>query len=145
MLLNIAPDADGLVPDEAMALYTQFGKWVQSCYGNPPAIVAKPPNGPSVVLPIPSSLGAIDRVVAMEDQSAGEQVLAYTLEVQNSAGQWSVVGQGQAIGHKRIHLLGKSIYKVKALRLNATAMADVDPAGIKWVSLAAIDGVLAGC
>ena len=144
MLLNIAPDADGVVPPEAMALYSAFGAWHVSCYGSPGASTAPPP-GAVVVLDV-SALASVDRVVAMEDQSAGEQVLAYSVEVQGAGGAWLPAEAGQAIGHKRIHRLAAAVAQPRRVRLNVTAtIGGVDPAAVKWVSLAAVDGAAAKC
>ncbi len=71
-MLNVAPNADGVVPDEAMALYKAFGAWVTACYYGVPAATSAPPPGPLILLTIPSGVRAIDRVIAMEDLTLGE-------------------------------------------------------------------------
>ena len=71
MLLNIAPNADGVVPPEAMAIYSAFGQWVSQCYGAPGASSAPPP-GAVLELDL-SALASVDRIVAMEDQRGGER------------------------------------------------------------------------
>ena len=144
MLLNIAPNADGVVPPEAMALYTAFGSWVKACYSAPGAVSAPPP-GAVIELDL-SALASVDRLVAMEDQGGGEQVRAYSLEVQGADGAWLPAETGQAVGHKRIHRLAAPVAKPSRARLNVTAtIGGVDPAAVKWVQFAAIDGAAAQC
>ena len=144
MLLNIAPNADGVVPPEAMAIYSAFGKWVSQCYGAPGASSAPPP-GAVLELDL-SALASVDRIIAMEDQRGGEQVLAYALEVQGADGAWLPAEAGQAIGHKRIHRLAAPVAKPRAVRLNVTAtIGGLDPASLKWLSFAAVDGAASQC
>ena len=144
MLLNIAPNADGIVPPEAMALYAAFGAWHVACYGSPGASY-EPQPGAVIELDV-SALASVDRVVAMEDQSGGEQVLAYSVEVQAAGGAWLPAETGQAIGHKRIHRLAAPVAGAQRVRLNVTAtIGGVDPSSVKWASFAAIDGAASKC
>jgi alpha-L-fucosidase len=146
MLLNIAPDADGLVPDIAMQLYTEFGAWVKACYGSPQASEMYPQDGPVVTLEFaPGSIASIDRVVVMENQFYGEQVEKYAVSVQTSDGIWHDAGSGQAIGHKRIHIFA-AIANPTAVQVTVTqTISGLDPTKIKWVSIAAIDGAANNC
>ena len=138
LLLNLAVGADGGVPAPAQALYQALGDWVRRCYGRAAASVAPPP-GSVVTLELPGSGVAIDRVVAMEDQSAGEQVLAYSVSVRVPGGGWLPAGEGSAIGHKRIHFFPAPVPLATAVRLNVTAARGASP--VAWRALAAIDGV----
>ena len=124
LLLNIAPNATGLVPDEAVAIYSQFGAWVQSCYGAGIELASTSGSGLSMTIALPFSQ-IVDRVVLQEDQSGGEQVWAYSIEVQDGGGPapWQLVGTGSAVGHKRIHVLSAGATSMTSLRVNATAVA----------------------
>ena len=73
----------------------------------------------------------------MEDQSAGAQVLAYSVSVQVTGGAWLPAGEGQAIGHKRIHIFPTPAL-VLAVRVNVTATRVAQP--VAWRAFAAIDG-----
>jgi alpha-L-fucosidase len=147
MLLNIAPDADGLVPDVAMQLYSSFGSWVKKCYGSPQASISYPPDGSNIILQFtPGLLQTIDRVVIMENQFLGEQVEAYSVTVQTSDGTWQNAGSGSAIGHKRIHIFPTPIANPTAVQVTVTqTIGSLDASQIKWVSFSAIDGVASQC
>lgn len=142
LLLNLAVGADGGVPPEAMALYVALGGWIRGCYGNATASVVPPPST-SIVLPLPIG-AAVDRVIAMEDQSAGESVIAYTVDVQLPGGAWAPGGSGSAIGHKRIHFLPAPVPGALAVRLNVTATR-VPGALVYWRAFAAVDGKANQC
>jgi alpha-L-fucosidase len=137
LLLNLAVGADGGVPAPAQALYQALGDWVRRCYGTPAASVAPPP-GNVVTLALPGGGVAVDRVVVMEDQSAGAQVLAYSVSVQVTGGAWLPAGEGQAIGHKRIHIFPTPAQMALAVRVNVTATRVAQP--VAWRAFAAIDG-----
>ena len=124
-----------------MALYTALGTWIARCYGAPAAAYT-PPRGLVLQLALPPGT-AVDRVVAMEDQRTGEQVLAYRVEVQAGGGAWLPAGTGSAIGHKRIHAFPAAA-NATAVRLTVTETRTGD-AGVRWRTFAAIDGAASGC
>jgi hypothetical protein len=79
----------------------------------------------------------------MEDQSAGEQVLAFEVSVRVAAsGSWTPVGTGSAIGHKRIFKLDWAV-AADLVRVNVTQTRANAP--VLWRSVAAIDGAANGC
>ncbi len=71
-------------------------------------------------------------------------MLSYTVEVQLPSGAWAAGGGGSARGHKRIHVLAAPVAGARAVRLNVTGTIGVDPAMVRWVALAAVDGGSAG-
>lgn len=104
LLMNFAPDNTGLVPKEHVERYAEFGAWVEACYGT----AAKETSGASYALGITDLPAGVDRVVIQEDQTAGEAVLSYDL-VAIAGENITVVGNGTAVGNKRIHLLPKTL------------------------------------
>lgn len=84
---------------------------------------------PQRSLPVPAltSLPPLMIQVIKEDQTNGEQVWAYTLEAQNTANgpnaPWQLVGNGTAIGNKRIHTLEGGPTSMTSIRVNATSIA----------------------
>ena len=142
LLINLAPDADGAVPAPALELFTQLGAWVRACYGRPAAATTPPP-GLVVELALPPAT-LLDRLVLMEDQTAGEQVLAFDVSVRLAAsGAWTPVGAGSAIGHKRIFKLDWAA-AADRVRVNVTKTRSAD-APVRWRSVAAIDGAANSC
>jgi len=141
LLLNLAPDANGAVPAPALELFTQLGAWVRLCYGRPAASVAPPPSLVVELALPPATL--LDRLVLMEDQAAGEQVLAFEVSVRLAAsGAWAPVGAGSAMGHKRILRLDWAA-AADLVRVNVTRTRSGAP--VRWSSVAAIDGAANGC
>jgi len=126
LMLNIAPDNTGRVPDDAVAVYSQFGQWIQSCWAPGVELASVNGTGASLVLTLPYST-IVDRVVIQEDLTNGEQVWAYSVELQDTANgpnaPWQLVGTGTAIGYKRIHMFGSGPTSLTSVRVNATTIA----------------------
>ena len=93
LLLNLAPNKTGNVPEKAMQLYVQLGQWIRSCYGQPDATAFA--HNFTLVASV-GSQGA-DRFILMEDQQFGQLVRTYEVLVDGK-----VVAEGTSIGHKRI-------------------------------------------
>ena len=45
----------------------------------------------------------IDHVSIMEDIAEGERIRGYKVEALTASSQWTPLGEGESIGHKRIH------------------------------------------
>jgi len=116
LLLDMAPTPEGVLDDAAVARYREFGDWVRGCYGpGKEANATGPVKGSTVEMSLNGA--TIDRVVLREDQSAGELVRNYTLQLLSSGG-WQHVSSGTSVGNKRIDLFpGGAVAGVKAIRL----------------------------
>lgn len=130
LLLDIAPTPDGVVDDAAFARYKEFGDWIRGCYGESNIIAAVNNSFELDVAAVVGVQGAVmDRVVLQEDQSKGEVIAAYTLQVQRGEGTvWlnatSTDGPGLSVGNKRIHLLTESVPNVTAVRVVVTNVTE---------------------
>jgi alpha-L-fucosidase len=111
LLLNIPPDTTGLLPQPDVAAVTAFGKEVKRRFGEP--IASTSGEGEGVVLALPRGM-RIDTVVLQEAIGEGERVRGYRLEGRVE-GRWKVLGEGSAIGHKRIQPVTPEV--VDAVRL----------------------------
>ena len=130
LMMDFAPNKDGLIADDQAARYKELGDWIRGCYGSTPAaqlsgVVAtlrKP-----VVLPLPKGQAAVvDRVVLQEDQSGGQAVFKYVVEANDGTdGTFRQVAEGSSIGNKRIHLLGADV-NATTFRLTITEAARLD-------------------
>jgi len=100
LIMDLAPDDTGLVPQDAVQRYAQFGDWITKCYGK--SLAQTSGSGNKIVLQLPSSM-AVDRVIIQEDQSQGQRVRKYQVSA-NVNGQLQAVGTGSSIGNKRIQL-----------------------------------------
>ena len=119
LLLNIPPDKDGLISELDYSRAKSFGDEIRRRFGT--AIAQTSGNGKDVILSLPRPT-LIDTVILEEDCSKGERVRVYRLEGR-SHGQWMSLGNGSAIGHKRIQPVPPT--EVDAVRLTATEYAAI--------------------
>ena len=119
LLLNVPPNRDGLMSEPDTALVKSFGDEVKRRFSRP--LAETNGTGATVTLKLPSP-SRIDTVVLEEDIRSGERVRVYTLEGLN-AGNWVKIGEGTAIGHKRI--LPVDPVTVEAVRLTANKHAGI--------------------
>ncbi len=117
LLLNVPPDRTGRIPETDARRVAEFGAEVRRRFGRPLAETDGRGGGVTVALPAPHR---VDHVVLAEDIAGGERVRAYRLEGR-TGGQWTELGSGSAIGHKRIQPIGPAA--VDAVRLIVTASA----------------------
>lgn len=116
LLLNAAPDKDGLIPDEDMAVYEGLGRELQRRFSN--CVGETSGQGKEVELRFDEPR-LFDHVVIMEDIAQGERVREYVVEayVDGLFGDWDwfELCRGSCIGHKRIHLVAP--FESKAIRV----------------------------
>jgi alpha-L-fucosidase len=125
LVLGIAPDRRGLLPDSDVTRLKEFGQAIRGLYGN--SLVRKHLDaGPEQERALDGNLDTFwsapvgshhallevrferpitfDRVLTMEWLNGGQHVQKYAIEVWKE-GKWVTVAHGQAIGHKRIDTL----------------------------------------
>lgn len=107
LLLNIAPNSSGLVPDVARSIYKKFGDWIVSCFGT---VVAKTAGtGYSLTLNLVKP-AEITKVSVSEDQSKGELVTKFSISATTTDGTaHPVFTGGRSIGNKLIIDLQQSL------------------------------------
>ncbi|XEC95697.1 alpha-L-fucosidase [Paenibacillus tarimensis] len=98
LLLNIAPDVRGLLPEADVERVLEFGDEIRRRFAAPLAVLAG--EGNELLLPLPAG-SLINHVILMEDIEEGERIRAYVLDAE-IAGEWVEVAQGSAVGHKKI-------------------------------------------
>jgi alpha-L-fucosidase len=111
LLLDFAPQPNGLLPEDAMAAYRVFGNWIKTCYGQPLATTSG--NGTIFTLSFPNPI-TIDRVQIMEDLRFGERVRVFSVLADGKS-----IVSGTSIGHKYIGVLAVE-HVVSSLQLNVT-------------------------
>ena len=124
LLINITPDARGLIPDLEVRRLTELGNELTRRFVQPFA-VASSANGwdqPGVLeipLKTPCSL---EHVVTEEDLAKGQHVLEYAVDVLREGG-WTVAAVGESIGRKHIHRFDPPIQtqkvRLRIVRANA--------------------------
>lgn len=94
LVLGIAPDSRGLLPEADVRRLEEFGAEIRRIYGSPVA-QSRP-----YVLSIPGGR-RVDRIVLAEDLAYGQSVRRFRVEAQ-AGNQWKEVARGTTIGNKRI-------------------------------------------
>lgn len=101
LLLNVAANSSGLIPDAARDIYKSFGDWIRSCFGTPVAKTSG--SGYSFTLHLDKSTTGITKVSVSEDQADGEMVTQFNITAMGSDGViHPIVNNGQSIGNKYI-------------------------------------------
>jgi alpha-L-fucosidase len=143
LMLGIAPDRNGRVPDADVARLQEFGEAIQKRYGHNLVTESQSIQSPWFAAldgdpntfwsaPAGSSHNAVlevnfsepvtfDCAISMEWLNEGQHVQRYAIEVLED-GKWKRVAEGQAIGHKKIdHFPPMTAQRV---RLNLLATTD---------------------
>ncbi|WP_409348089.1 alpha-L-fucosidase [Paenibacillus gyeongsangnamensis] len=98
LLLNVAPDTTGLMPEADVSRVLELGEEVRRRFSAPVARTA----GSGQVLELAwEAEQVVDHAVMMEAIMHGERVRAYVLEAWQQD-QWVELLSGSAIGHKKI-------------------------------------------
>ncbi len=98
LLLNIPPNRDGLLAQKDVGVASSFGNEIRRRFSQPLAAISGSGNRITLQLAKPTP---IDTVVLQENTALGERVRRYQL--QGLVGDtWRTIGDGSAIGHKRI-------------------------------------------
>jgi alpha-L-fucosidase len=111
LLLNVAPDDRGLIPEVDMERVLEFGNEIRRRFSNPIAITKG--MGNELILELPGEM-QINTVSLQEDLAGGERIRKYEIDCWEE-NQWSNIAEGSAIGHKRIQCL--PTVKTNKLRL----------------------------
>lgn len=111
LIIGVAPDNRGLVPDEDVKRLKEFGDEIKRRYGTPLVSVSGVGNifrlnfKPAVT---------VNAAVISEDITKGERVRSYKIEGKIN-GKWRILSSGTCIGHKKIDTWKPQ--NVSALRL----------------------------
>eukprot|EP01121_Diplochlamys_sp_Union-15-3_P020175 TRINITY_DN77_c0_g1_i2.p1 TRINITY_DN77_c0_g1~~TRINITY_DN77_c0_g1_i2.p1 ORF type:complete len:443 (+),score=77.55 TRINITY_DN77_c0_g1_i2:138-1331(+) len=118
MLIDFAPQPNGLLPVDAVQRYKEFGDYIRNCYGKPLNSVSG--TGATLILEFTSAT-TVNRVALQEDQSRGQRVRTY--QVEGYVSDWVVLSSGSSIGNKKIDLFA---HEITVTKLRFTAQSFVD-------------------
>jgi len=113
LLLNIAPDITGRIPQADARRAAEFGAEIKRRFGT--SIAETRGQGKRVELHLEWP-ATIDHVITMEDIRQGERVREYVIEGLQD-GQWRQIAAGSAIGHKKIDRFEPTRVQVVRLRV----------------------------
>jgi alpha-L-fucosidase len=145
LMLGVAPDNTGLVPEPDVARLVEFGDAIRKLYGHnlvteqkasgsaeaaldgkPDTFWSAPDGSHSAVIEVafPKPV-TFDRALTMEWLNDGQHVQKYAIEVEDH-GSWKTVFEGQAIGHKKIDIFPViTAQKVRLDLLSTTSEAHI--------------------
>ena len=122
LVLGIAPDDRGLLPDPDVKRLEEFGAEIQRIYGA--TLAAADRNNPHI-LKLPENR-LVDRVVLAEDLAHGQMVRSFAVQAW-MGGRWQEVARGSTIGHKRIVVFDP----VETNRLQVEVLESLGPVRLK--------------
>jgi alpha-L-fucosidase len=136
LMLGVAPDRRGLLPEADVKRLQEFGASIQQRYGknlalthvpgnkemelaldgNPDTFWSAPPGSHDAALEVNFAKPVtFNHALTMEWLNAGQHVEKYTIDVYRQ-GKWMQVAAGQAIGHKKIDTFSR--VTASGIRLN---------------------------
>lgn len=153
LMLGIAPDNTGRLPESDAARLREFGEAVQRIYGsdknlaaktthtlNDPSASAAADNDASTFWSAPARHATLelrfdkpvtfDRALTMEWINEGQRIEEYSIEVWQN-GSWKNLAHAQAIGHKKIDIFPA----VTAQRVRLNLLSTVGSAAIREFQL----------
>jgi len=151
LVLGIAPDRRGLLPDSDVARLKEFGDEIRRRYGsnlafrpvratpeqelaldgNPDTFWSAPPGSHHAILEVNFDQPiTFDHALTMEWLNDGQHVEKYAIEIYKN-GKWIEVVKGSAIGHKRID----TFEPVTANRVRLNILASSAPTRIREFQL----------
>ena len=130
LMLDLAPDRTGLIPVAHATRYKELGDFIRSCYGTsviPTQYITGTESNIHILL-FDSSPVTVDRSVIREDQTQGQVIREYIVEIHlansTDADQWITVANGTSVGNKKIDLWQVGPQLVNSVRLNITKSVD---------------------
>jgi len=151
LMIGIAPDRRGLLPDVDVRRLREFGAALRERYGtnlalrhapatpeaelaldgNPDTFWSAPAGSHHAVLDVTFERPTtFDHTLVMEWLNAGQHVQKYAIEIYQG-GKWVAVAQGRAIGHKRID----SFAPVTATRVRLNILSSSGEAHIRELQI----------
>ena len=118
LILGIAPDTSGLIPDADGSRLADFGKRIGSMFSDP--IASRSGRGSQLNLNLKGD-SEISTIIIQEEIVKGERVRQYIIDGRTSMG-WKTIATGSCIGHKRIETIEP--ITVSGIRLRITEAID---------------------
>jgi hypothetical protein len=107
---DLSPDRPDLIPPAHTIHYKELGDFIRSCYGTsavPSKRLIMDDSNIHVQL-FDSSPVTVDRSVIQENQTKGQVIRSYTIDIQLANGtnttEWMTVAQGTSVGNKKIDI-----------------------------------------
>ncbi|CAF1259137.1 unnamed protein product [Rotaria magnacalcarata] len=130
LMIDLTPDRTGLIPSAYARRYKELGDFIRACYGTSVVPIYRNSSADGRIhFQVFDSPVTVDRSVVQEDQTLGQVIRAYSIDVQladsSNKDQWKSVASGTSIGNKKIDLWQAGSQMITAARLNITETVDV--------------------
>jgi alpha-L-fucosidase len=123
LIIDIAPFANGSVPEEQVQAAQTLGDFIRGCYQAQPVATGSGLGVWNVTI-APPQPAAVDRLVVREDQmTGGQRIRGYSISAQLPNGTVVPLAAGSSIGNKRINVLSAPV-TVSSLTLTITIARD---------------------
>jgi alpha-L-fucosidase len=137
LMLGLAPDTRGLMPDSDVRRLREFGDAIRALYadnialdkrhpaldGNPDTFWEAPAGAHAAVIEVRwEQARSFDRTAAMEWMNAGQRIQKYSIEALENNNSWRRIYNGSTIGHKKIDIFEP--VTARAVRLNILSASD---------------------
>lgn len=107
LVLGLAPDSRGLLPESGVARLKEFGDAIRRRYAKPLTPSTPMERADTTIHACFSPPASFDKAVLMESPSAGQRVRSYEIQAWADK-QWSTVSSGTTIGHKKIDIFSRT-------------------------------------
>ena len=114
LMLGLAPDRRGLLPESDVARLKQFGDQIRRIYGSGQDEAGETWSSLAPLEITPRA--AFDRAMTMERLSGGQRVERYVIEAWNGS-HWKTLAAGTTIGHKKIDIFPRTTGRRVRLRI----------------------------
>ena len=74
LMLDFAPNQDGLINPNQVARYAEIGDWIRQCYDHPVASARFPAGSGVPATMVVTNQSPFDRVVVRENQTMGQRI-----------------------------------------------------------------------
>jgi len=122
LVLGIAPDSRGLLPESDVKRLEEFGAEIRRIYGKP--LAAADRNNPEILWIREKQ--PVDRVALAEDLAYGQMVRLFAVEAW-TGDRWKEVARGSTIGYKRIVVFDP----IETNRLRVQILESLGPVRLK--------------
>ena len=98
LIIGLTPDSDGLLPESDVKRLKEWGDEINRRFANPIASITG--TGEKVTMKF-NGPTKVNHVIIQEDIQYGERIRSYQVEGLIN-GKWSILAEGESVGHKRI-------------------------------------------
>ncbi|MFN7993886.1 MAG: alpha-L-fucosidase [Bryobacteraceae bacterium] len=120
LVIGLAPDNRGLLPDSDVARLREFGEEIRRIYGPDDGHFGETWSAGAALEINTAESAGFDRAVMSEQLNGGQRVQRYSVEAWDGE-VWRVLSSGTTIGHKKIDIFPRTSARMARLRIIAAS------------------------